>query len=284
MVLRLPLVLLWLVLAQVAVGGPWDRVLRALLPVRVADEEYREIQRLSETIAGPDVLVVGLGRSPTPIIRYRQLLSPGSAFNLPLTNFRHYPAGPHSQLPGLTEEEKHELFRPLTVDEKKRLFEHFDRFFPSAGTIGTKEVVLLDFAQGGDSLFAAKAYLDLYLAERGRKHKVRLVAMSRGVNVMQVNQIAFATGTQVRVVETRPGKLERKMSAQGYEWAAEYGPFDLKVPPAKPLEPRPHYDDLGRELLAHLRRDPSQPRFYDPNARARDRCAFGWFTRSKPRQ
>src|SRR5580704_10283981 len=91
-------------------------------------------------------VVIGIGRSPTPIIAYLQAHDQTSALNLPLSDFKKI---------GLSE------------DLERRLFDHFDKFLdPQTYLLGKDKIIVLDFALRGHSIISAAYYIRKYLDQQ----------------------------------------------------------------------------------------------------------------------
>jgi hypothetical protein len=138
----------------------------------ISAELFAEIVQMTEQLiqmCGSDCLMVGVGRSPTPLIAQAQVMQQ-NAINFPLSDFR--------PLPGFNEDTvapkfpapydspmMEMMFHELSANEEKILFEHFEAFIGSR-LKNAKSVLLVDFSQSGASLFATQAYLNKWLRQR----------------------------------------------------------------------------------------------------------------------
>jgi hypothetical protein len=188
--------------------------------------EFKEISCVVERILTrypPDrFIILGLGRSPTPLTAYLQAsdleraisatsstrvaslvgMLATSTFNLPLSNFRYG----RKEYPPLTDLKRLEI-----------LYSHFDRYIPESKYTESRNFLLIDFCQSGNSLMAASDYVTRYLRLRGREETVTPLCIQ-----------AFNRGGQADVVRiSRDTFLYQAMMDQDYDYFSEFGKFDI---------------------------------------------------------
>ncbi len=121
----------------------------------------------------PGCLVVGLGRSPSPIIAAIQSQRPDKAINLPLMSKTLENYVPR-ELPS------HPLLFTLTAQQKSKLFDYFERMIGPYLTSGTKEIKLVDFVVTGRGLFATHIFLQEFLISKNYPITVSSFALTSG--------------------------------------------------------------------------------------------------------
>lgn len=126
--------------------------------------EFLELKSLSERIVKifpPEkFFLLGVGRSPTPIRAYLDVLYPGYSSTLPLSNFRDY--RPNARKIGIFPAKR------LTQEEELRLFAHFDKHIPSVSDLAGRKLVTFDYSNMGESVLSTNEYIAKYLKTRGR--------------------------------------------------------------------------------------------------------------------
>lgn len=129
------------------------KFLRALTPssgliTAPIDQNIQLIsQAITEVCSPQDCLVIGIGRSPTPItVNLKEVVSPNYAWNLPLSSFHHSIHG-DSDLP------------PPVLE---KLFQHFKKFLPDLNVLQKRKLLLVDFVFSGASLISAKEHIREY--------------------------------------------------------------------------------------------------------------------------
>ena len=127
--------------------------------------EYEEIKQIALGIRSSyppeQFLVVGVGRSPTPITTFLEILHPGSTATFPISNFKFRLKNDPTRVSLFNGQN-----RALTPAEETKLFRHFDRYFPSTKLLAGRRLVLVDFTYTGDSLLSVAEYLQKYLMIR----------------------------------------------------------------------------------------------------------------------
>jgi hypothetical protein len=130
---------------------------------------------------------IGLGRSPGGIMAYLQSVCPGNAFSVPLSSFRPGPGDKWSVLHDVmtsdqeergwcgTRRVKRKPTPGLGHEHQQMLDQHFAEFIPQIAK--GKDLLLIDYTQGAQSLIAAQHYLQKYLAAQGSTAKVFALAM-----------------------------------------------------------------------------------------------------------
>jgi hypothetical protein len=109
---------------------------------------------------------VGVGKSPTPVIALiKAILGEQRAHSLPLSNMGGFKPN------GLDRFGEPEAYTDSLVT---RLRSHFDHFLPKPENLNGKGVVIIDFAERGDSLENSAREIGSYYAERFPTATVRL--------------------------------------------------------------------------------------------------------------
>lgn len=178
-------------------------------------------QNLLKHYPPSEYIIIGVGRSPSAIISYLEITNPGSAYHLPLSDFR--------PKPGELEE----------TGMISKLFSHFDQFIPLSHLQSGKKIVLLDYSSMGYSLVSVDHYLEKYLHQKGLKSKIQLVAMAtheRADFVMETfHRYNIKSGKIIIVLDgvsnTNPTeKFSFNLRHQGYDLYAPYTRFSPHLP------------------------------------------------------
>lgn len=208
----------------------------------LSDAEYTELRAVVEKIEGmfqrDRYVVVGLGRSPTPIVAFLQLGDSGSAVNLPMSDAVGFQSA---------------LLKSQGRWTREKLFDHFDRFVPSDAELRGKDVVLIDFCMTGRSLVFASSILKKYFADRRRQTKVLPVPVTmsdRSAGVLACFDGSGFGDQAGNVILLQPkGDLFLSLRGEKYDFFAEYDSFSIDdLNDEKNLRPRQVYA-LLREVL-----------------------------------
>jgi hypothetical protein len=241
----------------------------------------------------PDRYVyVGLGRSPAAIIAVMPTLDGRvSALNMPLSSYRPGPVEPTSILTDL-------LDGPALTDEQEHMLrEHFAEFLGDA--LGTdRDILLVDYVDGGQSLISLQHYLQRYTQSLGLPTDVHALGIHPGEtpagNAERLRQMQDL-GSPRR--ESRARQLERAhwrdrfhllrldqagpidpdlglvlawaFNLEGFEGLAEYGSYSLlDERPSLFEHHRPRRGISAQEAYEILRELMSDPAYRGPSARA----------------
>ena len=206
-------------------------------------------------------IILGVGRSPTPLIAFLQNYDTQYAYNVPLTGFRHRPAGVST--PSHPNQKRTELYRPLFKGEIKPLFRHFDDHVPNAIQVGGKNVVLLDFTYSGDSLISAYFYVRAYLQSQQRPDTLTMLALSPSTD--WENDLLKNTAEVGLHADVFPLSLQHHdllttgFIDERYDPFGEYGPYNVFVG-NRTLHKNEKYLDLRREMAEFMVQEPDLAR------------------------
>lgn len=212
----------------------------------ITSEEFREIKNVAEQVSEPHSIIIGSGRSPTPIITYLQL-SGEKAFNLPFSHYRQY--------------DPSEAFLDRVAT---RIDEHFDRFLPSPEILGDRKIIVTDFSVTSDSLITVAYHLRRYLRSKGLNNEVEAVAMCASEHREKILENAKRWGTRIRTII--PGRnLLNNFQFSIYDSFAKYSPFDPNVQNTEQVSINPKHTKLVEEMKTHILE-------HNRNQTADDRC------------
>lgn len=182
----------------------------------ITQGEFSQIRDIAEEVLDQfpptEYFYVGLGRSPTPIIAYFHATGIQGARNLPLSGFRLYP-------PSENRDHSHQT---LFVFWEGKILNHFRLFLPTLEELGDKKIILIDYAQFGESLSSARAYLNKYYDGLGRGDLVQAVALT-GNSTKLIPDL----DDQYIINLNKFNSVKFSMLFQFYEKYAEFGKFDF---------------------------------------------------------
>lgn len=183
----------------------------------IDNKTFKEIAKVSEEIIENcpprDCLILGIGRSPTPILAFLEASGNTNVSSIPLTGFRYNPFDETSLLP----------------NEEDELFKHFDRFVKD-NIDSKKKIVVVDFSVSGRSAFAATSYLKKYLKEKEHKIKVSPVIVSKESSIF--NSSVGRTSKSYKVESFTHIELEKDSTLGGqmlrskYDNLSPYGTYE----------------------------------------------------------
>ncbi|MBF0361325.1 MAG: phosphoribosyltransferase [Oligoflexia bacterium] len=221
------------------------------------EAEYIEIRDISLEILKrcppKECIVIGIGRSPTPIIAFiHGLLESESAWNLPLSNFRYGRKKSQLQIAEGSKLEKH-------------LFSHFNNHLPTKCEIADKNILLVDFTDSGATLLAAEEYIKKYLS-------------TLGIDQKRVDRFAFYSKDNLSMITQEEQKMlyenfikdNKGLNVNGssviitfmydeyYEEYAQYGKFDISSTNTQQckLEENERYQELVDSIQQIMKIDP----------------------------
>ncbi len=218
----------------------------------VGKKEFESIEKVSQYILSryprEEYTYIGLGRSPVPVMAYLQSEENTLIRNLPLTDFK-YP-----------DEE-------LSLQQKKRLFQHFDQFLPLQTELrGRTKLIIIDLVIGGYTLFSAHHYLTDYLQNYRPldPQNEGLPPLSlAGFGIIMEGCFQRIKPKYKAALDLFPLKgnhdtlhdpeeqdhLIMMMAAKLYKDVAEYEAFDIEAPrPPESYKPRPDYQAFVTEI------------------------------------
>ncbi len=230
---------------------------RAELP----DDYYEAVKSSAAIVGGDGRFVIGLGRSPEPVVGYLKRSRPGSAASLPLTGFRYLPGGAHA----LVAEGMEDMYRPLTSVEETALFAHLDRTFPSDETLKGREVNLIDYGQRADTLFSMHFYLERYLAARNRKVKVTLTVLTNPLFVKDLKKRSALLKVPITIVPLHESGFRAALDRGVNEYSASFGAYRIADMVAGKLPPPNDNSEFEEALQLSMKEIGGHPK---PKARS----------------
>lgn len=201
----------------------------------VSPELFNAIVKTTEkliSVCGPGCLMIGLGRSPTPLIAQAQVMNQ-YAINMPLSDFRPLPGFNENstRTPNFPEPynspQLAQMHHELSSTEETLLFKHFDEFIGTRIT-GLSRLLLVDFSQSGASLYAAQRYLDKWLATKKSAPELKSVSIGEKgfesyANRMQ--DIWRVTSFRLNLSDESP--LVREFTDAKFDSWSEYSSYEL---------------------------------------------------------
>ncbi|MET8762365.1 hypothetical protein [Lentzea sp. NPDC004782] len=187
---------------------------------------------------------VGLGRSPAAVVAALQNQG-HPAVSIPLSNFRPPPADPNSILAPSYEAHGGKV-EPLNADQQNMLNQHFDEFL--GGLPQDKNVVLIDYTQGGLSLVSAQHHLQQYLTDyKGSDAKVNAFAMHQDIDTANLGKTvntATTPGSWTQAAWEMVVDTDRRASRQ--EWQSRFEAYPItKENPLGDAFRKEVFDDLA---------------------------------------
>ncbi len=232
--------------------------LRAYQYVRglFSDTTFNQIQDITRLVLNqcspPECIVVGIGRSPTPIISSLEILNPNSTLEIPLTNFRY---SPNADKMNDTRVGK------LTPQEEEGLFQYFDDFLKRRISTKTKTIMLIDYTISGSSFFSAQLYLDKYIKNRDLKLEMKTTAITVRYKVGIIEKIAKHFSVKKPTIITIPDRtpLFSAFENQYFDDIATYDQFPIMdkkelfgtLPTVNESAKRQEYLDYYKKKMLH---------------------------------
>lgn len=163
-------------------------------------EGFREAALAVNQIAGSNP-VIAVGRSPSPVSAFLSIIDEDRTANLPISKFRHRmkTSGESAPIPERYRE-KEEAFEPLSLENEKKLFEHFDKTLLSFLKSKSGPVFLMDVGESGASLFSMQQYLAKYGTQRGLNVKFESILMTNSFFSSNVEKMATYFGVRTNKV------------------------------------------------------------------------------------
>jgi len=208
-------------------------------PFPYTEAIHAEVKALAleilEDCKPPKCVVIGIGRSPTSITNYLQETVPGSAIDLPLSNF-YYNQNPNPDLSmyGGDLKRKFKKMRPMSKEKKARFFAHFRSYVEGHLPEGVERVKLLDYSGTRFGSFGAVSYIEDFLEESlGRKVPVTPTVLTSWQSVHHAQRAARFFGVKPEIIELdQYGKSElfdAIIYRDHYQDISAHGRFDLEI-------------------------------------------------------
>ncbi|GAA3666980.1 hypothetical protein GCM10022267_61780 [Lentzea roselyniae] len=191
-----------------------------------------------------DFAYVGLGRSPAAVVAALQNQG-HDAVSIPLSNFRPPPSDPNSILAPSYAAHGGKV-DPLTPQQQEMLNAHFDEFLGNLPP--DRNVVLIDYTQGGLSLVSAQHQLQQYLSDhKGSDANVHAFAMHQDIDTANLGKTVDAAA--------KPGSFKEAVwetvwdtgrAADRQQWASRFEAFPItKDNPLGDAFRKEVFDDLA---------------------------------------
>jgi hypothetical protein len=196
-------------------------------------QDYAQARELTKIILErypPDEYVyVGMGRSPTPITAMlKTLFGDDAAINVPLSNMATFSPNPKQKGVFMGDDgELHSVGPPTRTQERVyNLRHHLDQFIPPDEKLGGRKILLIDYANSGDSLVNGDREIREYLRERNPAHPTEL------------KSFGFAESDGVRSILKRksiagyepPTSLKHLFSVRAFAATSEYPQLSIYDP------------------------------------------------------
>lgn len=206
----------------------------------VSAELFEAIVKTTEklvNVCGPGCLMIGLGRSPTPLIAQAQIMNQ-YAISMPLSDFRPLLGfnETSSSIPKFPEPynspQLSQMFHELSAAEEEILFKHFDAFIGSRMK-GLSRLLLIDFSQSGASLYATQRYLEKWLATKASSADEKLPEL-KSVSIGEKSYESYANQMQdiwrvssFRLNLSPTSPLVREFNEAKFDGWSEYTSYEL---------------------------------------------------------
>lgn len=223
--------------------------------------DYRVIRKTTKLLLKQcppqDCVLVGVGRSPTPLIAFAKALNgDDSALSLPLSYM-----GPLFDVPIL--EARSGVKRKFNLSN---FDQHMREFLPSDVLLGGRKIVLVDFAQSGKSLIRTNSLLRDYLGRERPLVEMSVLGLSYYGDILKRLKEAGIGGIKVsfQAQEMFHGRYYRKLAE--YDTSFRYNAF-LDVPYAKPNRMvRSQLESKIRQAARKLAQKHGTPDYYEREA------------------
>jgi hypothetical protein len=168
------------------------------------DTDYPEISGVGKEILQrfppTEYLYVGLGQSPTPVIRFLKNIDSRWVVNVPLSGLR-----------GIVSEDS------LTPVLRQGMYRHLDHYIPRRHVLGGRKLLVIDYSYSGESITHAGRIVTEYARDRGRNSEVHTLALTDFEERPE-------TATQHNLVlGKRYGSLRHALQGCVYKEVSEYG-------------------------------------------------------------
>jgi hypothetical protein len=172
---------------------------------------------------------VGIGRSPTPVLRFFEELGVSNQTTIPLSNVS-------------------TARQSLGDAFFKRLSEHLSRFLPSAYQLADRKLLVIDFQSSG---------ITLELVAESMTHITKDGMSAIKVAVLSIYNPIYGSSTSKHIqrIPIQDGEVASKFWRSQYQEFAKYGEFDLRNPPNE-IKTRLEYETLGHMLREKMNSDP----------------------------
>lgn len=189
--------------------------------------QFREIcQRILALFPADQYLYVGVGQSPTSILRFLEAYHPGSTFDLPFSGaYRGMRIGTSD----------------CAETEKDNLFNHFSRMLPGTIDRQGKKIVMIDYCLRGASLRGAHYAVVKYLQENGIDCEVKALALDGSSDKLETTSLEI-TNDSMTVIRIRDyGAVSNNWCGQSYDAWSRYGYFHFADQSYEKVVERPTY-------------------------------------------
>ncbi|MEO7163363.1 MAG: hypothetical protein ABI041_10630 [Bdellovibrionia bacterium] len=183
-----------------------------------------------------DCMVIGIGRSPTPLIATLQNLHSNYASSIPLSNFRYNESN------------------PLSKEDSQKLFLHFSNFLPNETVRNGRKLMIIDYSLSGASIESAKDYfLKYYSHQKGPQTGAMPVVESTAIATSAFNSGARRLRADQVIIIPTDSDLAHHFVDGKFDACAEYGKFTVTVDPLPSLlEKNPLFLNYKKKLKKQL--------------------------------
>lgn len=136
--------------------------------------------------------------------------------------------------------------------QTEKIDEHWSRFFPDSGTLGTRKIVMIDFVQSGVGLKMATRISREFLKRKERSDSIEMLALWAGSGMAR-DTAAGALGPDARMIRVG-GFYAASMSDEAFDDLSPYGPFDLRTNASPPKQLSPAYRQLVEAFRHEMRK------------------------------
>jgi len=199
---------------------------------------------------------VGVGRSPAAITAVLSELRPNQVTNLPFSLY--------VTKPGLRPGDKlreRVLTLPLSEADKAAVYQHLDHFLPSATVLGNRDLVLVDYAQTGESVLDSFRIISQYMKDRSRPNQVKFHVLATEEVAKEIKKAGLANLSTYALQSSNEKHVQliEDFSYEKFDAAAE---FESTIPGRKKPEAITRtggYEKMKTEVKRHMLFD-SEPR------------------------
>lgn len=204
--------------------------------------------------ASPEGYYLGVGRSTNIESAFLSVWFPGRSATLPFS---------------FTEETRESALRvtkikrfgyPLPAELKAEVYQYLDRMLPSEATLGSRPLVLHDYAHGGDSARDLYRVVRDYLTERGRATQLQLFVVGSESAVAKLSSDSEIKLVGKIVLDPVQGKymgVAQSFADFEYDQFAEYDSYQPGIKNPLSLKPKKEFLSVMREVAYYLERDSS---------------------------
>ncbi len=228
------------------------------------EEVFQSIKQITSLIRNdciaPECIVIGLGRSPAPIMAYLEVIDPESTIDLPLSSFKY---AVNSQQAATLQ------LKALSETDQEKLFNYFDSMIIKNLNASTTKILLIDFATTGQSLYSAQSFLEKYFNKINMKMDISSIGFGSHKESQRVRSVAKAFSLEkTKYIGLKEGSaLFKRFIKEDFEQFANFEKFDLfKTEQNYPL-PKENRKSIKLELHKYL-----QARIQAPQRALKEYC------------